>query len=158
MEGLLLLLLGVLRVLRVLHLALRRLRGVGREVVGGGGGAGAAVGVGWGEGGVGRWTAGRGVRVEVWHRFALDRVVVCWLSHHGVCVRRSRERDREREKVRVRVRMTLCLCVSCRYVCRRGGLSRLCFRGRGFSRVFFKGCLGEDDPFLRIAARCVVVL
>lgn len=63
------------------------LLGIGREVgevvVGGRGGAGAAVGVGWGEGGVGGGTAG-GVRVEVWHRFALDGVVVGRLGHHGV--------------------------------------------------------------------------
>jgi hypothetical protein len=143
-EGLLLLL-GVLRVLRVLHLALRRLRGVGREVVGGGGGAGAAVGVGWGEGGVGRWTAGRGVRVEVWHRFALDRVVVCWLGHHGVCVRRSRERDREREKVRVR--MTLCLCVSVDMFVVEVDCRDCIFVGGVFRGFFSRDVWGRMIPF-----------
>lgn len=75
------------RLLLLLLLGVGGLLGVGREVgdivVGGGGGAGAAVGVGWGEGGVGGGTAG-GVRVEVWHRFALDGVVVGRLGHHGV--------------------------------------------------------------------------
>jgi hypothetical protein len=58
------------------------------------------VGVGWGEGGVGGLTAG-GVRVEVWHRFALDGVVVCWFGHHGVRVcLRERDRGGERERLR----------------------------------------------------------
>ena len=88
MEGVrLLLLLGVLRLV-----GLGGLLGVGREVgdVVVGGGAGAAVGVDWGEGGVGAGTAG-GVRVEVWHRFALDGVVVGRLGHHGVRGERERE-------------------------------------------------------------------
>lgn len=88
--------------------------GVGREVaglVGGGGGAGAGVGVGWGEGGVGGWAAG-GV---VWHRFALDGVVVCWLGHHVV-------RRGERREKRLRDSRSVDVNVE---VCRRCGMSRL---------------------------------